>query len=118
MDIIDETDEIMQELEGQVKKPHLKEQKIKKHLVKDEKHTFDSGEYYKKKDIEKKMVDQAKIDTEKQAHMAEDSVHQSGEKKKKHIDIFAKQVRRNLARKLNSTLRSTLWKRSLKLTLR
>ena len=93
MDIIDETDEIMQELEGQVKKPHLKEQKIRKHLVKDkdEKYIFDSGEYYKKQDIEKKMVDQAKTETEKQAHLAEEKAHHTGEKKKKHIDMIPKQ---------------------------
>lgn len=92
MDIIDETDEIMDELEGQVKKPHLKEQKMKKHLVKDEKHIFDSGEYYKKKDIEKKMVDQAKTEVDNQVEMAEGRAHQVGKKKKKHIDVQIKQV--------------------------
>jgi len=80
---IDETAEIVQEMEGMVKKPHLKEQKMKKHLVKDEKYTFDSGEFYKKKDLENKMVDMAKHDTERQAYEAQIKVEQSGEKKKK-----------------------------------
>lgn len=82
---IDETDEIIEVSETLVKDPHLKESKLRKHIVPNERTTFDSGEYYKKKDIEKKMGDEATDELYKQAIIMEHKIGRT-DKKKKHID--------------------------------
>ena len=79
---IDETDEILEDIESLIKNPQLKESKLRKHIIRDEKATFDSGDYYKKKDIEKKMGDDATEELQKQAQKMEQKVGRTDKKKK------------------------------------
>ena len=56
MDEINETDEVINDNEAQVKDPHLKEAKLKKLHNKEDKYHFDSGDYYKQLDFDNKMM--------------------------------------------------------------
>lgn len=59
MEEINESEEFVADLEDQVKDPHLKESKLKKHTIKDdEKFQFDSGDYYMQLDIKKKIEEE------------------------------------------------------------
>lgn len=92
MKAIDETDEILLDIEDRVKDPHLKGAKLRKHLIRNDKFIFDSGDYYKNLDLEHKMGSQARIEFEQQAKKMECLLSQNHEKKLKPQHAEKKKV--------------------------
>ncbi len=103
---IDETDEILEDIETLIKDPHLKESKLRKHIVGNEKVVFDSGEYYKKKDLEKKIGDDAHDEIEKQAYKMEQISGTADKKKKASDKTQVKPVKKYNFRGMISTART------------
>jgi hypothetical protein len=77
---IEETDEIIDQQEEMVKARPFKEPKRKPALLKGEKTNFHSGEYYKTKDLQKKLEEKIMLDVEAQSDELEGRV-KPGEKK-------------------------------------
>ena len=77
---IEETDEIIDQQEEMVRSRPLKEPKRKAALLKVEKTNFHSGEYYKTKDLQKKLEEKMIQDVEAQSEELESRV-KPGEKK-------------------------------------
>ena len=92
MKAIDETDEILLDNEDRIKDPHLKGAKLRKHLIRNEKFIFDSGDYYKNLDLEYKMDCRARIEFEQQANRMECLLTQNHEKKLKPHQAEKKKV--------------------------
>lgn len=92
MKAIDETDEILLDNEDRIKDPHLKGAKLRKHLIRNDKFVFDSGDYYKNLDLEQKMDSQARVEFERQAKRMECLLNQTHEKKLKPQQAERKKV--------------------------
>lgn len=79
---IDETDEILEDVETLIQNPELKESKLRKHIIRNDKAVFHSGDYFKEKDMEKKMRDRVQDEIEAQSKQMEQKVGKADKKKK------------------------------------